>query len=215
MFDFILKQIMYLVKSNILFRLAYPNRYWKIDTKGRKELFLTFDDGPHPEITPFVLDLLRKYNAKATFFCLGNNVKKYPETYETILKRDHAVGNHTHNHLKGWKTSAEEYMQDIEEAGKYINTKLFRPPHGRMTKEQERLFFEKFPKHKIIMWSVLSGDFDNNISAEKCLKNVIKNTSPGSIIVFHDSEKAFGRLKYALPRVLEHCTEKGFTFKRL
>ena len=206
---------MYLVKSNILLRSAYPNRFWKIDSKGRKEIYLTFDDGPHPQITTFVLDELRKYNAKATFFCIGNNVKKHPEKYELILKRDHAVGNHTFSHINGWKTIDDAYLQDIEEAAKYINTKLFRPPYGRMSYKQEKLFRSKFPRHDIIMWDVLSADYDQNISAEKCLKNVIKNAKSGSIIVFHDSEKAFARLKYALPKVLEHFSERGFSFKSL
>ncbi len=206
---------MYLVKSNILLRSAYPNRFWKINSKGRKEIYLTFDDGPHPQITPFVLDELRKYNAKATFFCIGNNVKKYPEIYELILKRDHAVGNHTFSHVNGWKTPDDAYLQDIEEAAKYINTRLFRPPYGRMSYKQEKLFRHKFSGHEIIMWDVLSADYDQNISGEKCLKNVVNNSKPGSIIVFHDSEKAFARLKYALPKVLEHFSEKGFSFKSL
>lgn len=206
---------MYLVKSNILLRSFYPKRYWKIDTEQRKELFLTFDDGPHPDITSFVLDELRKFTAKATFFCIGKNVKDHPETYETILKRDHAVGNHTFSHLNGWETSPEDYLQDIEESGKYINTKFFRPPYGKMTYKQQQIFLNRFPRHKIFMWDVLSADYDQNISGEKCLINVTKNASAGSIIVFHDSEKAYARLKYALPRVLQHFAEKGFVFKRL
>lgn len=206
---------MYFITSNYLMRSLYPKRYWKINTRGEKKIYLTFDDGPHPEVTPFVLAELKKYNAKATFFCTGKNVKKYPETYERILKRDHAVGNHTFSHLNGWKTSDEEYLQDIAEASKYINTKLFRPPYGRMKKSQERLFYKEFPKNKIIMWDVLSADFDQNIPDERCVKNVTRNTGQGSIVVFHDSEKSYDHLKYSLPLILQYFARKDFIFKRL
>lgn len=206
---------MYFVKSNIALRVLYPGRYWKINTSGKKILYLTFDDGPHPDITPFVLKELRRYNAKATFFCIGNNVQKYPDTYGRILAEAHTVGNHTFSHRNGWKTNADHYLEDIDKTYKIISSNLFRPPYGRMSFAQEKLFKEKYPDKQIIMWDVLSGDFDTDISWEKCLKNVTSKATAGSIIVFHDSEKAFERLRYALPRTLDHFAELGFTFRVL
>jgi peptidoglycan-N-acetylglucosamine deacetylase len=200
---------MYLVKTPWLLKAAYPTLTWKVPTH-LNEVFITFDDGPHKEITPFVLETLQKNYARATFFCLGKNVEANKKVFASIIDDGHAIGNHTYNHYNGWKTDDETYLKDVMKARKVIDSKLFRPPYGRAGKfqiQQLKKFFN------IIMWDVLSGDFDINLSPEKCLKNVISNTEPGSIIVFHDSEKAFKRLEYTLPRVLENFAEKGFTCK--
>lgn len=170
------------------------------------EVYLTFDDGPHPDITPFVLDLLKEYDAKATFFCIGNNVLKYPFIYKRIIDEGHSVGNHTYQHLNGWKTSDKDYLEDIIHAQKYIDSKLFRPPYGRITRFQTQAIKAIF---KIIMWDILSGDFDQKISGEECLANVLTNITAGSIVVFHDSEKAFGRLSYALPKTLQFLKDNN------
>ncbi|MGY5351436.1 polysaccharide deacetylase family protein [Wenyingzhuangia sp. IMCC45533] len=180
-----------------------------------KEIYLTFDDGPIPEITPWVLNQLEKHSAKATFFCIGDNVQKNPEIFEQILEQNHAVGNHTFSHLKGWNIETKKYVEDTILAEnlfpKNVSQKLFRPPYGKLTGNQSNEL-QKLG-YKIIMWSVLSGDFDQNLSAKQCTKNVIKNCNKGDIIVFHDSIKAFPRLKETLPAVLKHLTEQGYTFK--
>ncbi|WP_373941478.1 polysaccharide deacetylase family protein [Polaribacter sejongensis] len=187
----------------------------------KKEIFLTFDDGPTPEITEFVLTELKKYNAKATFFCIGKNIQNHPEIFSKLITDGHSIGNHTQNHLKGWKSETNAYLKNALECEQTItqfNTstitqKLFRPPYGKIKKNQAKQLIEK--GYKIIMWSVLSADFDTTISNEKCLENVLKNTEPGSIIVFHDSVKAAERMKYALPKVLKHFSDKGFVFKAI
>src|ERR1700757_3048973 len=192
----------YFVKTPWWLKLLYKKCVWEIkDTK--KVIFLTFDDGPHPNITPFVLDELKKYNALATFFCIGKNVLQYDDIYRRITTEGHTVANHTHNHLNGWKTTNDIYLANIMKAKKYIDSDLFRPPYGKITKLQLRqLTTERF-RLRPVMWSVLSGDFDKELTPEKCLQNVIKNAASGSIVVFHDSEKAFERLQYALPGVLK------------
>jgi peptidoglycan/xylan/chitin deacetylase (PgdA/CDA1 family) len=203
---------MYLVKTQWWLRKLYaPGLTWKIQTK-RNELFLTFDDGPHPTITPFVLQCLKKYNAKATFFCIGNNVKQYPDVYQQILDEGHSVGNHTNNHLNGWKTGDIIYLKNIILAGQLIESNLFRPPYGRISKSQVK---ELSPVFDIIMWDVLSGDFDLKLSPQKCLKNVVNNASKGSVIVFHDSEKAFLRLEYVLPKALEYFSQQGYLMESI
>lgn len=178
-----------------------------------KKIYLTFDDGPHPVATPFVLEQLKKYNAKATFFCIGKNIDEYPFLYEEILDDGHMVGNHTYNHLNGWKTDDATYIENIVLAKKRIDSNLFRPPYGRATKFQLRLLKQQgmLP----VMWTVLSGDFDTGLSREKCLINVVKNTMEGSIVIFHDSTKAFERLEYVLPRVMDHFSAKGFQFEKI
>jgi peptidoglycan/xylan/chitin deacetylase (PgdA/CDA1 family) len=178
-------------------------------------VYLTFDDGPHPTATPFVLKQLAQHNAKATFFCIGKCVAEYPEIYEQVLAAGHAVGNHTNNHLNGWKTSAEEYIHNIAAAGELIHSKRFRPPYGRITRAQSALLHAGEHPWKVYMWSLLSADFDEHISPEKCLDNVLSNISPGSIVVFHDSAKAWERLRYALPFVIDYCKEKGWEMKGL
>lgn len=204
----------YFVKSPFWLKNIYPNLIWDIPTQEKK-LFLTFDDGPHPIITNQVLDLLKAYNAKATFFCIGNNVVKYPEVYKRIIDEGHAVGNHTFNHLNGWKTPDELYLNDIEKTRDYIDSNLFRPPYGRISRFQIQQLLKPKYQMKMIMWTVLSGDFDQDISAEKCLNNVLLSTKAGSIIVFHDSEKAAEKMLYALPKVLEQFSKKGFAFEKI
>ena len=182
-----------------------------------KEIYLTFDDGPHPLITNWVLDELKKYNALATFFCIGKNVQQFAECYNRILDEGHAVGNHTYTHLNGWKTNDKEYLADVVEAAKLIKSNLFRPPYGRIkTKQAKQIQTVLQPGNvKIIMWDVLSGDFDVSFSPQQCFSNVIENGLPGSIIVFHDSEKAFENLKYALPKLLNHLKAGGYSFKKI
>lgn len=197
---------MYLVKTPPIVKTIFSDYIWSMDTKD-KEVFLTFDDGPVPVVTPWVLDVLRDYSSKATFFCVGENVKKYPHIYERILNEGHAIGNHTYNHLNGWFTDTDTYMDNVTLCDHFVATKLFRPPYGKIRpKQANQIRTEK----KIIMWDVLSGDFDSNISADQCLANVMNNFEPGSIIVFHDSPKAEEKLRYALPVFLKHLTEKGF-----
>lgn len=204
---------MYLIKTPFWLRALYPNCTWKIPSKG-KVIYISFDDGPHPEATPFVLEILKQYNAKATFFCIGNNVLKHPNVYESILQQGHRVGNHTYDHLNGWKTDLATYIENIKDAANLIESDLFRPPYGRVTRKQIRTIQSdpNCPKH-IIMWDVLSGDFDLNLTGEDCAKNVIQNTAPGSIIVFHDSQKAWDRMSVALPLVLAYFSKLGYQFE--
>ncbi|HET9824634.1 MAG TPA: polysaccharide deacetylase family protein [Chitinophagaceae bacterium] len=206
----------YFVKTPWVIKKIFPNYIWSVSTND-KILYLTFDDGPHPEITPFVLSELKKSNALATFFCIGKNVLAYPEVYKQVLDDGHFVGNHTQNHLNGWKTPNDVYLKDVAEASNHIDSNLFRPPYGRITLFQAKNLpaAMKGRKAKVIMWDVLSADFDKNISKEQCLQYVLFRSSPGSIIVFHDSEKAFEKLRHALPRVLDHFTEQGFRFQTL
>jgi peptidoglycan/xylan/chitin deacetylase (PgdA/CDA1 family) len=185
---------------------------WNIPTT-EKELYLSFDDGPTETATPFVLDQLKSHNAKATFFCLGNNVKAHPKIYERILDEGHVVGNHTFSHPNGWKTNNKRYMKDIAEAAKYIDSKLFRPPYGKISPFVSRLL--RSMNYKIIMWEIVSGDFDTKLSPQKCMENVLLTSKPGSIIVFHDSDKAWERMNYALPKCLQYFSERGFNFKAI
>ncbi len=188
---------------------------WRMPSNDEKILYLTFDDGPHPVVTPFVLDELRKYGARGTFFCIGKNVFEYPEIFRRVLLTGHRVGNHTYNHLNGWKTEDEVYLENIRLAADVIDSDLFRPPYGRIGGFQTRLL-QQSPRHyKIIMWDVLSADFDRGLSGEKCARNVIRYGRPGSIIVFHDSEKAFDRLRTALPAVLEHFSGLGYRLESI
>ena len=206
----------YFVKTPWWLRAVYSKYIWKISTT-KKILYLTFDDGPHPEATPFVLNELKKFNALATFFCIGKNVKAHAEIYKRILDEGHSVGNHTQNHLNGWKTDNKRYLADVAEAANYIDSDLFRPPYGRITSFQAKQLpaAMKGRRSKVIMWDVLSADFDTDINGEQCLSNVIFNAKEGSVIIFHDSEKAFPRLEYCLPRVLKFFSEKGFVFDAL
>jgi len=199
---------MFLVKPPTIIKKYYPNLVWDIPNTEKK-IYLTFDDGPIPEITEWVLDLLAQNNIKATFFCIGDNVAKHTSVYKRILAEGHAVGNHTFNHLNGWKTGRVEYLNNIEQCSKLVDSNLFRPPYGRIKKSQLK---NLSATHEIIMWDVLSGDFDQKTSPEKCYQNVVNNTESGSIIVFHDSLKAERNLNYALPKIIEYLLAEGFVF---
>ncbi len=199
---------MRLITTPKILRMFYPSLLWEMP-KGEKKLYLTFDDGPHPTITPQVLEILKKFNAKATFFCIGNNVNKYKETFELIKKEGHTVGNHTFNHERGWKTKTKDYVNSVIEANALIQSPLFRPPHGRIKFSQIRNLKKDF---KIVAWTVISYDWDKSLTPDDCFENVIKNADDGSIIVFHDSEKAVNNMIPALTKVLEYYTDKGFTF---
>ena len=202
----------YFVKTPWLVKKWYADCTWNIPTI-QKIIYLTFDDGPHPVATPFVLDELKKYKAAATFFCIGKNVIEHPQLYRRILEENHGIGNHTHNHLNGWKTTDKEYFQNIREAAKFIDSKLFRPPYGRITHFQIKNLRSASFQMKVIMWDVLSADFDHAISPQKCVDNVINHTKNGSIVIFHDSEKAFRNLKTALPKMLDHFSRLGYSFE--
>lgn len=201
----------YLVKTPSLLKKIYPDCTWNF-SRNEQVIYLTFDDGPHITATPFVLDTLKKFNAKATFFCIGKNVAAHPDIYKRIIIEEHTTGNHTFNHLSGWKSTDEEYIQNIKEAGKYIDSKLFRPPYGKITKFQVKLLK---PHFRVVMWDVLSADFDLSIDGNKCMTNVTRNAGNGSVVVFHDSEKAFPRLEKALPEILAWFADKGFRFESI
>ncbi|MGM1057135.1 MAG: polysaccharide deacetylase family protein [Bacteroidota bacterium] len=209
----------YLKKISTIGKLLYPSLLWKLPSK-QKILYLTFDDGPSPEITPWVLEILKIFEAKATFFCVGENVSTYPSIFQQILIEGHHIGNHTYNHLKGWKTSEKVYLENVQLAEAAIlkhskptteTNKLFRPPYGKILPGQIKSV-QKLG-YKIVMWDVISGDFDSKLSAENCYQNVIKNCSSGSIVVFHDSKKAANKLKEVLPKILKYYQERGFEFK--
>jgi len=213
---------MYFIKAPFWLRSLYRPLIWKIPER-EKILYLTFDDGPHETATPFVLDQLNKFGAKATFFCIGKNVDEQPAIYQRLIEEGHRVGNHTQNHLNGWKVSEAEYLGNIDQAAKSIRSNLFRPPYGRIKMgaiNKVKDLIEKnakergiFAAAKIVMWDVLSGDFDTRLTPGDCLKNVTKNASSGSIIVFHDSAKAWERLEFALPWVLDYYSKEGYQFK--
>ena len=202
---------MYIVRPSYIFRKIYPKAIWKM-SGSEKAIYLTFDDGPIPELTPWVLETLKAFQAKVTFFCVGNNVQLHPTIYKQILDDKHAVGNHTFNHLNGWTTNTIEYLNNINKCAELVDSKMFRPPYGKLKKSHYSLLTTHY---SLIMWDVLSGDFDKNTSREKCLSNVIENTREGSIVVFHDSLKAKENLYYALPRFLEHFSAKGYSFKTI
>ena len=184
----------------------FPSAVWKLDS-FEKNVYLTFDDGPIPDVTPWVLDLLRKEEVRATFFCVGENVARYPDIYDEIIRQGHSVGNHTFSHLKGRSCSAIEYFDNIDAAADYIDSNLFRPPHGLMTIEQYKYLSGHY---KIIMWDIVSRDFDRNTTPDEVYNNVNRFVSRGSIITFHDSVKAFHNLRTALPRVIKMLKDKGY-----
>ena len=188
---------------------------WDISTE-KKELFLTFDDGPIPEVTPWVLETLKKYKAKATFFCIGDNIRKHPDIFKRIIKEGHAVGNHTFKHLNGWKTSAPTYLEDIKRCQEVMvsnsgSSTLFRPPYGKCTSAQAKAIFGQ--NQQIIMWSIISKDYKAGLSKEQCFHRIKSQAQPGSIIVFHDSLKAETNMKYALEKTLE--TFSDYEFKKI
>jgi peptidoglycan/xylan/chitin deacetylase (PgdA/CDA1 family) len=205
---------MYLVKTPWLLKQFYPSFLWNED-RDKRIIYLTFDDGPIPVVTPFVLKILKQYEAKATFFCIGDNIRKHPDIFEQVKAAGHAIGNHTFHHLKGWKTEYEIYIKDMQACQELTQSMLFRPPYGRIKKSQAKALQTLYPNLKIIMWDVLSGDFDMSLEPGKCLKNVIKHTENGSIVVFHDSLKAFNRLEYVLPKAMEYWSKEGYSFSPL
>ncbi|SHF75103.1 Peptidoglycan/xylan/chitin deacetylase, PgdA/CDA1 family [Salegentibacter echinorum] len=237
----------FLVKYPSILKKLYPERITRLNTP--KTLYLTFDDGPIPEITPWVLRQLKEYKAKATFFCIGDNIRKHKDIFNQVIEQGHRIGNHSFNHLNGWKTNTDFYVENVLKAEEAIienraqkkekreksqdsrskkpnpqlatcnsqpatqNSKLFRPPYGKIKNSQAAKLVNL--NYTIVMWDVLSGDFDKTITAEKCFNNVIKHTKEGSTIVFHDSQKASKNLKAVLPEVLEFYTKKGFQFETL
>ncbi len=199
---------MYLAKTPAFIQRLFPDYTWRIPTQERV-LYLTFDDGPIPEVTPWVLDMLRAYNAHASFFCVGENVQRYPDIFERMMQEGHAVGNHTHQHLNGWKTEPKVYLENVQQCATFVPGNLFRPPYGRLRPAQASALKKRY---RIILWDVLSGDFDPSIQPEKCFQNIIRHSRPGSIVVLHDSLKSEQNLHYALPSLLKFYTEKGWKF---
>ena len=201
--------------------MRFFSKYTWCFSRDVKEIYLTFDDGPTPEVTQFVLDELKKYNAKATFFCIGKNILNHPDVFKKIKNSKHTIGNHTHNHLNGWATKNKDYIDNFLQCEHIISKtldkgtkpKLFRPPYGKIKKSQAKSILKK--DYRIIMWDVLSADFDVSTSKEQCLRNVLNNTKNGSIIVFHDSVKASEKLKFVLPKVLKELSDIGFVFKAI
>jgi len=194
-----------------LIRLLMPAELiWR--GKGKHTIYLTFDDGPIPEVTPRVLEILDRYRIKATFFCVGENVSKHPDIYEMVLAHGHATGNHTFHHLKGWKTEQQTYLDDVRHCSEFVKSNLLRPPYGRIAKGQ---IMQLKDHYKIIMYSVLTGDYDKRLRKERVLNNALRYTRSGSIVVFHDSLKAADRMLYALPLFIEYFLKKGYTFEKL
>jgi peptidoglycan/xylan/chitin deacetylase (PgdA/CDA1 family) len=210
------------VKTPWIVKSLFPSYVWDIDTND-KILYLTFDDGPTPEITNWTLNVLKQYDAQATFFCIGNNIGKYPDIFNEIILANHALGNHTFNHIQGWKTKTDNYVNDVLKTQELIcskdlnqiskTKKIFRPPYGQITPKQGKALLQL--GFKVIMWDVLAFDWKQSVSKKQCYKNIISKSIPGSIIVFHDSIKACERMQYALPKVLDYFSEKGYEFRRI
>ena len=199
----------YLVKTPKFVRRLFPKRVWAFPN-SKNSVYLTFDDGPIPLVTPWVIEVLKQYKAKATFFCVGDNVIKHANVFQQIIEEGHSIGNHTYHHLNGWSTKTKDYINNCKKCEDSLNrvqdyksssNPLFRPPFGKLTLKQSKTLQEK--GFHIIMWDVLSADFDAKISNKKCLENVLKNIKPGSIVVFHDSLKSYDKLRYVLPKVLD------------
>lgn len=199
---------MYLNKTPELLKPIYKDLVWDVPT-NKNEVYITFDDGPVPVATPYALDVLKEHQVPATFFCIGDNVVKYPDIFKRVKAEGHQVGNHSLNHLNGWKYNDFSYVKNVLECARIVKSRLYRPPYGKIKRSQATALRKRF---SIIMWDVISGDFDRNVSKEKCLDNVVSNAVAGSIIVFHDSSKAYDKMAYALPRVLTSLQEKGFSF---
>ncbi len=215
---FFIKHLMnfYWIKTNRLIKSIFSEYVWDIPTMEKK-VFLTFDDGPTPEITLWTLSQLKAFDAKATFFCIGNNIDKHPEIFNRVINEGHAIGNHTFDHFNGWQKTTKEYIDNVQQCqetmqrcalSKITNSKIFRPPYGKIKKVQAKILQQS--GYKIIMWDVLSADFDSSVAPEKCLDNVLKHIQTGSIIVFHDSVKSFKNLNYALPKTLSYLKENGY-----
>ena len=191
-------------------RKLMPDLIW--DIPDREHVFLTFDDGPTPGVTEWILKELARFGVKATFFCLGKNVEMYPDLYHRILDGGHKVGNHTYSHQKGWKMKSDHYVEDVDLANQVLHTDLFRPPYGRITPKQARALAKRY---NIVMWDIISRDYNRNLRPRTCLNNVVKHVQPGDIVVFHDSEKSFRNLHFALPRTLKFLEEHGMRCKEI
>ena len=200
-----------MVKVPNIVRKLFPSVFWK-GSKDSKVVYLTFDDGPTPEVTVKVLALLKQYNAFATFFCLGNKVELYPTVFQQVLEQGHSVGNHTHDHFLGLRTSNKNYFTDVEKANKVIQSYLFRPPYGKMKLSQYR-FLNK--KYKVVLWDVIPGDYKKSITVAKLISNVVDNVSNGSVVVLHDNEKCAAVMLTALPVILNNLTSQGYQFKAI
>ena len=201
---------MYLVKTPIFIQKIYESCTWRIDSKD--SIYLTFDDGPHPEATPLVLELLKTYDAKATFFCIGENARAHPKLVQQILVSGHTIGNHSYSHPSGWTTKTKNYIADVDKCKEVIDSKLFRPPYGRLKPSQLN---ELVAKYKVIMWDIMCGDFEDQLAKEICLSNITDNAKAGSIILLHDTASSIKKLKYVLPKVLEFYNTKGLIFKAI
>lgn len=202
---------MYLSFTPRFLQNMFSDLIWRVDSQ-EADIYLTFDDGPIPIVTPWVLKLLEEYHAKASFFCVGQNIERNPHIFHQIIDKKHTTGSHTYNHLSGWNTDNLSYFQNVNKGATISGSKLFRPPYGRLRLSQTQVLKHQY---KIIMWDVLSGDFDPCLSEQDCYNNVIRNTKPGSIIVFHDSYKSSDKLFKILPKILEYYSIRGFTFKAL
>ncbi|MGV3459971.1 MAG: polysaccharide deacetylase family protein [Flavobacterium sp.] len=211
---------LYWVKTGRIIKQLFGGYVWDLPT-GEKVCYLTFDDGPTQEVTEFVLGVLAEHDIKATFFCIGNNIEKHPDIFQRVIAEGHTIANHTYNHLNGWKTDFETYMQNVQQCERSIAdrhssfkaNKLFRPPYGKIRASQARAMREL--GYRIIMWDVLSADFDQTITPQQCLQNVVRNVRPGSVIIFHDSVKAEANMRYALPRAIKILKENGYRFKAI
>ena len=193
----------------VYLRWIYPKALWRMDRQERS-VYLTFDDGPIPESTPFILDTLRQFDVKATFFMVGDNVRKYPDLFQQIKEAGHQVGNHTHNHISGFRHSLHEYCYNVEKANAYIRSRLFRPPHGWMRTVQYAWLSRKY---KVVMWDLVTRDYSKWMTADDILDNVKRYARNGSIITFHDSLKAIDKLHYALPESIKWLREQGYEFR--
>lgn len=203
---------MYLTKTPFWLKAFYPNLIWN-KSRNEKKVYLTFDDGPSPEITDWVLEQLNSYKAKASFFLIGKNVEAHPDILQRILDQGHSIGNHTQNHMNGWKNKKQDYIKEVEQCAECLETNLFRPPYGKIKKQQAKALLDQ--GYDIIMWDVLSGDFNVNRSGQECFDTVKKGVENGSIIVFHDSNKAWPQLKECLPKTLEYLQEQGYEMEAL
>lgn len=199
------------IRPPLFIKKLYPDFIWKMADDG-ESVYLTFDDGPSPYATPWVLDMLDKYGAKATFFMLGKNVELFPDVYREVIRRGHKVANHSYSHVKGWGVDPARYLQDVDTAADLIDSNLFRPPYAKVTPLQMRLIGERY---HTVMWSILSRDYNRNLSPQRCAKGVIKGLAPGEIVVFHDSVKCMPRLEYALPATLEAIAMKNLKSKSI
>jgi peptidoglycan/xylan/chitin deacetylase (PgdA/CDA1 family) len=202
---------MYLTETPSFIQFLFPNLTWRIPSTSNK-LYLTFDDGPIPDVTEWVLDILHQYQAKATFFCVGENVSQHPTIFSRIEAEGHSVGNHTYHHKNGWHTSKNDYLDDVRKCAQVVDSNLFRPPYGKVKPNQLKALKLSY---QIVMWDILTGDFDAKNNLATCFQNIINNTKPGSILVLHDSLKAKPILHEILPMILQHYSELGFTFEAI